>query len=555
MAKLTVEKVLGEDSEEVEIPAEATFEITGTPTSGEEFKAITITYKDIQDGNNTVAVPVGTYKVEEKDADVDGYTLVTTYSEAAEVTKEKPEGTLTVTNTYTATNGAALIITKTVKSENSSDLTTKFNFTVTLDDNTINGKYGDVEFEDGVASFKLAHGEKVTIEDLPIGVKYTVEEENNKDFDTSKTGETGEIGTAKSEVKFTNTKRKDYNPPKTVIITVEKKWANDNNNAYGTRPKSVTVLLLRSGKEVGRVTLHEGNWQHTWGSLPGLYEEYSVEELDVEGYAKSISWKFDGNNPNSGRKYTITNTLTNLIDDHVAYIIGYPDGTVRPSRSITRAEVATIFFRLLTDDARDRYWSQTNSYTDVIPEAWYNNAISTLSNMGIINGYEDGTFRPDNPITRAELTKIAVSFFGSAGNNFKSSSFTDVADGAWYSRFIAAAEDLGLVYGYGDGTFLPDNLITRAEAFAIVNRTLRRAPHKDHLLPGYEMNVWPDNMDTNAWYYADVQEATNSHDYNWITDDAKTVEKWIEKLPERDWAALERVWSTSHAAPGKEVMN
>ncbi|MBR4897091.1 MAG: S-layer homology domain-containing protein [Clostridia bacterium] len=268
-----------------------------------------------------------------------------------------------------------------------------------------------------------------------------------------------------------------------------------------------------------------------------------------------MSWKFDGNNPNSGRKYTITNTLTNLIDDHVAYIIGYPDGTVRPSRSITRAEVATIFFRLLTDDARDRYWSQTNSYTDVIPEAWYNNAISTLSNMGIINGYEDGTFRPDNPITRAELTKIAVSFFGSAGNNFKSSSFTDVADGAWYSRFIAAAEDLGLVYGYGDGTFLPDNLITRAEAFAIVNRTLRRAPHKDHLLPGYEMNVWPDNMDTNAWYYADVQEATNSHDYNWITDDAKTVEKWIEKLPERDWAALERVWSTSHAAPGKEVMN
>ena len=269
----------------------------------------------------------------------------------------------------------------------------------------------------------------------------------------------------------------------------------------------------------------------------------------------SIKWQIDGNNPNGGRIYTVTNTLTNLIDDHVAYIIGYPDGTVRPNRSITRAEVATIFFRLLTDDARDRYWSQTNTYFDVIPEAWYNNAISTLSNMGIINGYEDGSFRPDNPITRAELTKIAVSFFGSAGNNFKSSSFTDVADGAWYSSFIAAAEELGLVKGYGDGTFLPDNLITRAEAFTIVNRTLKRAPHKDHLLPGYDMNVWPDNMDTNAWYYAEVQEATNSHDYNWITESAQKVEKWIEKLPERDWAALERVWSTSHSAPGKEVMN
>ena len=359
---------------------------------------------------------------------------------------------------------------------------------------------------------------------------------------------------------ITNTYKKTETPPiipptPPVKIRVTKVWENDAGNAYGTR-EAVTVYLLRDGKVFKEVKLSEANnWTFEWTGLePGF--TYTIDEKPVEGYAKTISDPklIDGNNPYSGKKYTITNTLTNLIDDHVAYIIGYPDGTVRPNRSITRAEVATIFFRLLTDDARDRYWSQTNTYTDVIPEAWYNNAISTLSNMGIINGYEDGTFRPDNPITRAELTKIAVSFFGSASNNFAVSSFTDVNSNAWYSRFIAAAEELGLVKGYGDGTFQPDNPITRAETCAIVNRTLKRAPHKDYLLPGYEMIVWPDNMDTSAWYFADVQEATNSHDYKWIQI-PDTVEKWVEKLPERDWAALERVWSTSHSAPGDEVMN
>nr|MCR4905911.1 S-layer homology domain-containing protein [Clostridiales bacterium] len=134
----------------------------------------------------------------------------------------------------------------------------------------------------------------------------------------------------------------------------------------------------------------------------------------------------------------------------------------------------------------------------------------------------------------------------------KVSSFTDVSSNAWYSSFITAAEELGLVNGYGDGTFLPDNYITRAETFAIVNRTLKRAPHKDHLLPAYEMNVWPDNMDTNAWYYADVQEATNSHDYRWI-DDSRRVEQWVAKLPDRDWTALERSWSNAHSGRKDEV--
>ena len=234
--------------------------------------------------------------------------------------------------------------------------------------------------------------------------------------------------------------------------------------------------------------------------------------------------------------------------DHVAYIIGYPDGEVKPEGNITRAEVATIFFRLLTDETRDEYWSKTNSYTDVPADSWFNNAISTLSSMGIIDGYADGSFRPDAPITRAEFTKIAVSFFEYADYVYENT-FTDVRSGSWYTQFIAAAVEIGLIEGYPDGTFRPDNYITRAEACTIVNRTLNRAPDEDHLLPESVMITWPDNQ-PGTWYYADMQEATNSHDYDWLG----SIEDWTEKLEERDWEALEKLWSDSHDAPGGEVM-
>ena len=235
-------------------------------------------------------------------------------------------------------------------------------------------------------------------------------------------------------------------------------------------------------------------------------------------------------------------------EDHVAYIIGYPDGEVKPEGNITRAEVATIFFRLLTDETRDEYWSKTNSYTDVPSDRWFNNAISTLSNMGIIDGYADGSFRPDAPITRAEFTKIAVSFFEYADYVYENT-FADVRSGSWYTQFIAAAVEIGLIEGYPDGTFRPDNYITRAEACTIVNRTLNRAPDEDHLLPESVMITWPDNQ-PGTWYYADMQEATNSHDYDWLG----SIEDWTEKLEERDWEALEKLWSDSHDAPGGEVM-
>lgn len=234
-------------------------------------------------------------------------------------------------------------------------------------------------------------------------------------------------------------------------------------------------------------------------------------------------------------------------EDHVAYIIGYEDGTVRPGANITRAEVATIFFRLLTDETRESYWSQSSGFTDVASGAWYNNAVSTLTRAGILDGYEDGSFRPNASITRAEFTKIAVSFFKHAGGA-SSNPFNDVPDSAWYAEFVKAAAELGLIDGYEDGTFRPNAPITRAEACTIVNRTLGRAPDKDNLLPEHEMLTWPDNS-RDAWYYAQIQEATNSHDYQWLG----AIELWTAKLAERDWDVLEKEWSNAYSAPGGEV--
>mgnify|MGYP000392951941 CR=1 FL=1 len=220
--------------------------------------------------------------------------------------------------------------------------------------------------------------------------------------------------------------------------------------------------------------------------------------------------------------------------DHVSYIIGYSDGTVKPNAGITRAEVATIFFRLLTDGARERFWSETSAYSDVAAGSWYNIAVSTLSNMGILGGYEDGTFRPNASITRAEFAKIAVSFFDWA-DVYAVNSFVDVRDSAWYANYVAVAAEIGLIEGYGGNVFRPDATITRAEACTIINRTLGRAPDADHLLPVGQMNTWPDNSDTGVWYYAQIQEATNSHDYRWLGD----IEQWTAKLTDPDWDKLQ----------------
>ena len=233
-------------------------------------------------------------------------------------------------------------------------------------------------------------------------------------------------------------------------------------------------------------------------------------------------------------------------NDHYSYLIGYSDGTVRPNGKITRAEVATIFFRLLDDDTRAKYWSSENNFSDVSADKWYNNAVSTLSNMGVIGGYADGTFRPDAPISRAEFAKIAVSFTqnnGSAMYNY----FTDVKTTDWFAPYVTAAKDAGLIEGYSDGSFKPESKITRAEACAIVNRTLGRKPSKAHMKISDRID-WPD-VQTTDWFYEAIMEATNSHTYQM----GKRVETWNDKLPQRDWAALETGWANAYTGNGGEV--
>ena len=219
-------------------------------------------------------------------------------------------------------------------------------------------------------------------------------------------------------------------------------------------------------------------------------------------------------------------------DNHDSYIAGYPDGTVAPNRPITRAEVAAIFYRILRDDGREEIWTTKCSYSDVPAQSWYTSQVATLTNGGILAGYKDGTFRPQQYITRAEFATIAALFFHAP--EVEDDAFTDISD-SWARDYINRAAKLGLVSGYEDGTFRPQNQITRAEVMEIINNVLFRTPDKDHLLP--DMIVWPDNSNKTAWYYAAVQEATNGHEYERV--DNTSPETWTELRPPRDWDALE----------------
>ena len=219
--------------------------------------------------------------------------------------------------------------------------------------------------------------------------------------------------------------------------------------------------------------------------------------------------------------------------DHFSYVVGYEDGTVMPQKQITRAEVATIFYRLLKADVRDENTTDVSDFSDVKSSDWYGTTVATLADMGIVKGYEDGTFRPNAPITRAEFAAIATRFFEETGATYEPGTFTDVTGSEWFAGAIMDAVNLGLIGGYEDGTVRPNNNITRAEACAIVNRTLGRVPDADHLLPEDEMKTWPDNPES-AWFYADMQEATNGHEYEWITEDGNKVENWTDLL-DKDW--------------------
>lgn len=267
-------------------------------------------------------------------------------------------------------------------------------------------------------------------------------------------------------------------------------------------------------------------------------EQQLTADLTLHG-VWSFTKKSSGGGGGGSHKPTVTipdDVPTGLNgDDHFAYIVGYPNGNVEPNGNITRAEVATIFFRLLTEEVRTANSTQSNSLSDVTRGQWFNHAVSTLSSMGIVKGHNDGTFAPNAPITRAEFAAIAARFDDK--NTDTSSKFTDIAS-HWAKNEIGIAANKGWINGYPDGTFRPNQYITRAEAMTLVNRVLNRLPENSSDLLD-SMIKWPDNSDASAWYYLAVQEATNSHAYSDKSKDDK-YEKWTTIRETRDWTELEK---------------
>ena len=264
---------------------------------------------------------------------------------------------------------------------------------------------------------------------------------------------------------------------------------------------------------------------------------YWVETRPTEGY--ELDNREHSFTVSSGKttEITVENARSEVpavfSGDHYAYIIGYSDGMVHPQWKITRAEVATIFFRLLDEPTRSQFMTRSNSFSDVQPGMWFNTAVSTMASMGVINGYPNGTFQPNANITRAEFAAIAARF--DAHGNTTGVSFSDIYQ-HWAYKEISIAANNGWILGYEDGTFKPNQHITRAEAMALVNRVLQRIPeHKSDLL--HDMVQWPDNMAPTVWYYLTVQEATNSHDYG---RKVSGYEYWINLREVPDWTALER---------------
>ncbi len=309
---------------------------------------------------------------------------------------------------------------------------------------------------------------------------------------------------------------------------------------YSSDGKTVnrtTAKTSRNGSESGialfsvdSITGNGGDW-------------YYVEVTAPEGYVlDTTEHKITKNDFSTSRSAAIRNAETvrncrsstpNVLngDDHYAYVVGYSDGAVRPNANISRAEVATIFFRLLKDSVRDGNLLTSNTYTDVPDSYWANTAISTMTGLGYVQGRSTTTFAPQSPITRAEFATICARF--DTGTSSGPQTFTDIK-GHWAEKYIQRAAELGWIKGFEDGTFRPNDCITRAQAMTMINRVLNRIPEDaSDLLP--DMNVWPD-CNPGDWFYLAVQEATNSHNYK---HKAGNYETWISMKQDPDWTRYE----------------
>ena len=349
--------------------------------------------------------------------------------------------------------------------------------------------------------------------------------------------------------------------PDRYQVTINYVSSNTNWGSVNRSKEVITLINKESGKwlETGTVTApgctatsaggrcYFVNWtkkQEGSTASATVIPSANLPEQRIEnakgGDVYTFTANFDRSSGGSGGGSRPTVTIPDDVPtglngtDHYAYIIGYGNNDVRPQNNITRAEVATIFFRLLTDETRTANMTKSNSYNDVKDGDWFCCAVSTLSKMGIIKGYEDGSFKPNAPISRAEFAAIAARF--DPDGDKTPATFADVTS-HWAKDEISIAANHGWIKGYEDGSFKPDQKITRAETMTLVNRVLNRLPEtKDDLHK--DMKTWVDNMDETAWYYLAVQEATNSHYFKNKT--STKFEQWTDLRDTRDWSELEK---------------
>ncbi len=320
--------------------------------------------------------------------------------------------------------------------------------------------------------------------------------------------------TTSSGVTFANAAKADTTfkmPAKAVEVTAN--WRYTGSDSDNDKDDDYTLKYVTNGGKVISSETKSRSWVKDYEDLPtptrsgyrfeGWYYDTRLTDkvTDDVKVNKTVVTLY--------ARWSSSETPGMLNDeDHFAYVQGYSDGNVHPYGLISRAETTTIFFRLLTDEVRDDNLLTSNTYTDVTNDYWANTAISTMTGLGIVQGRSATTFDPKAPITRAQFAAICARF--DTGVSSGSRTFSDIS-GHWAEKYIERAAELGWIQGFADGTFRPDTYITRAQAMTMINRVLNRTPEdEEDLLKG--MKVWPD-CNPGDWFYLAVQEATNSHDY------------------------------------------
>ena len=537
---------------------ESGFDYVGMLNKGDTIEAVVEgTITDAGEAANVVT----SYKIMHGDVDVTaGYGEATLKNGTLTVTPrsvimtsandEKPYDGMPLTNdTVTVTGdgfiegeGAMYAVTGTQTDAGESDNT----FTYTLKDNTkadnykIEVAFGKLKVTPisdkvtvtitGNTDTKPYNGEKQSVKDYKVEISNKLYNENCFSFTGSAVAEGTDAGTYMMGLKAEQFKNTSKNFTNVVFAVTDGKLEISQRSVIMT---SASDEKFFDGEPLTNDTVTvTGD-----GFVKGEGASYDVTGTQTKTGESDNTFRYKLNDNTKADNYKIEVAFGKLVvkqllekEEHFNYVVGYPDGTIRPEGKITRAEVAAIFFRLLTDDARAEFDCRDNDFTDVEDGAWYNRSISTLAKAGILSGYLDGTFKPNAPITRAEMASI-IARFDKLTETGKT--FNDI-EGHWAQKYIELAATKGWLSGDGDGNFRPNDNIKRDETFAMINRVLERQVEtvKD-LLPQSEMNMWIDNMDEGAWYYKDVQEATNYHKCERI--DQSIYEKWTAKIPDIDW--------------------